>query len=237
MKKISISIALLFVLCSNMFSQLPFPAQDVKLKVQPVPLSNTLRGEWSGHFRDTRIFVFIDSIVHNQVFARNMLKGFERNIDGYLHEGKYYSEIVLFEPGDDKNDGSFFLYIDKEKDILCGKWEGRKSKGKIEFELSREYTQEAQNQFCGNWIDNKGCKLVLKQNRKAEIISAPKKKGSNTNIALWYTDQGKIIIEQWGNEPPIILQADDFAQPLLLKNEDNSNNIFKRLEFTPIKTK
>lgn len=134
-------------------------AKEKKKKAYVKPAYKYLLGKWNGTLRDKKITVIIESIDGNSVTGYNIVGKNNRPLIGRIYEddrmgdGECYGDVscyklVLSEPGDDKWDGVFTLYLancphhDDEGNITRGsyssghgKWKSNSGKLSGEIDL------------------------------------------------------------------------------------------------------
>lgn len=86
--------------------------------------------------RENKINISIDEIIGDSIKGHSVVAGNDRPFFGKIIETDIEYTIEVFEPGDDKYDGKFFIQVIKKDSLVNGTWESYK---KIDIS-KRKYT-------------------------------------------------------------------------------------------------
>ena len=88
-----------------------------------INLLEKLLGSFVGAFGDNRITLLIIKAEGDSILGRSIVGGNDRPFAGTFTEKDGLYSIVAKEPGDDKDDGVFTIYINKDStDVVKGSW-------------------------------------------------------------------------------------------------------------------
>lgn len=117
-----------------------------------VNLLENLLGSFVGAFGDNKITMLIIKAGGDSILGRSIVGGNDRPFAGTFTEKDGLYSIVAKEPGDDKDDGVFTIYINKDStDVVKGSWKANDKNRPLAktYVLQRkefEYKPDA-----GNW--------------------------------------------------------------------------------------
>jgi YARHG domain len=99
-------------------------ANKATAQTQPaVNLLEKLLGSFVGAFGDNKITLLIIKAQGDSILGRSIVGGNDRPFAGTFTEKDGVYSIVAKEPGDDKDDGVFNIYINKDStDLVKGSW-------------------------------------------------------------------------------------------------------------------
>jgi hypothetical protein len=123
--------------------------------IQTTPAVNLLEkllGSFVGAFGDNKITMLIIKAQGDSILGRSIVGGNDRPFAGTFTEKDGIYSVVAKEPGDDKDDGVFTIYINKDStDVVKGSWKANDKNRPLAktYVLQRkkfEYKPDA-----GNW--------------------------------------------------------------------------------------
>jgi len=102
-------------------------------------LNSSLTGDWSGKFGSDNLLIHLDEIGLNfSVTGYNEVGENRRDLNGRVeYNGNSHFTIILDEPGDDPNDGSFRIKYIEGGAVLNGVWTAPDGNGKVGFTLKK----------------------------------------------------------------------------------------------------
>lgn len=127
-----------------------------------------LKGLYSGSFDGTPISISINYVSGKNVSGYNVHKGLKRNIRGTLEPMGSQFKLMLDEPGSNKYDGHFELFIDTASYKGQGTWVPKNDSTlkKKTFAFTRQPKQEF-NELAATWSDSLNRILDLKEDGAA----------------------------------------------------------------------
>ena len=127
-----------------------------------------LKGLYSGSFDGTPISISINYVSGKNVSGYNVHKGLKRNVRGTLEPMGSQFKLMLDEPGSNKYDGHFELFVDTGSYKGQGTWEPKNDPDlkKKTFTFARQQKQEY-NELATTWNDTLSRTMELKEDGAA----------------------------------------------------------------------
>lgn len=127
-----------------------------------------LKGLYSGLFDGTPISISINYVSGKNVSGYNVHKGLKRNVRGTLEPMGSQFKLMLDEPGSNKYDGHFELFVDTASYKGQGTWTPKNDPDlkKKTFTFARQQKVEY-NELAASWGDTLNRTMVLKEDGAA----------------------------------------------------------------------
>lgn len=159
-----------------------------------------LKGLYAGTFDGTPISISINYISGKRVSGYNVHKGLKRNMRGTIEPFGSQMKMVLDEPGDNKYDGHFELFIDTASFSGKGKWttKNEPTLGSKEFSFTR--SEQSNDQLVGSvWHDEANYRDLMLQPDGAASLSYYENKGTpreqmQTVAGNWQRQKDSVVI-------------------------------------------
>lgn len=165
--------------------------------------TDKLKGVYSGSFDGTPISISINYISGKNISGYNVHKGLKRNMRGSLEPFGSQFKILLDEPGNNKFDGHFELFIDTSSFTGKGSWTPKNNANlkKKDFTLAKK-KEETYNGLITLWSDTLSRTIQLKVDGST-LFSYYSGKGTPQeqmqNISGNWQEKGDSLIIFWQN--------------------------------------
>jgi len=160
-----------------------------------------LKGIYHGSFDGTPISISINYANGINISGYNIHKGLKRNMRGNLEPFGSQFKLVLDEPGTNKYDGHFELFIDTATFEGKGSWQPKNDQSlkKKDFTFVKDKT-EGYNQLASSWTDSLGRIMTMNVDGSAQFAYYTGKgtpQEQLQNIAGNWQDQKDSVIVFW----------------------------------------
>ncbi len=233
------------ILCISMLSL--FACQQTKKDAVPQPVTDSmatsniddillnstynttqLQGIYTGQFDGSPISIAVNYISGKNVSGYNVHKGLKRNVHGTLEPLGRQFKLMLDQPGDNKYDGHFDLFIDTASFTGQGTWTPKNDSTlkKKNFTLVRK-KEDDYNQLASSWTDTLSRTIQLKDDGAA-VFSYYNYKGTpqeqlETIMGSWQQKKDSVILF-W--QPNTIFPSRHSSFYILKEHGDNDTTSY-----------
>jgi hypothetical protein len=163
-------------------------------------LAARIMGTYNGHFKQGMLTLVINYLSDNTVSGYDLQKEERRNINGTVQQKGGQLEFVLKEPGNQPQDGTFYLVMDTISRAVTGKWVPRDST-KVQtgsLDLKRWDKDTSEEYIYGSWNDDLDV-LSFKDNGTCTLTYSKPGAPDGPGITIWgdYEQKRDTLIIDW----------------------------------------